>query len=169
MVMTVEEVEGVVVVEDSEGIWLNLLGTKSLYHLRDGGNKKIGRIVSRHHLRAIGNAIVTVIEIILAVVVVEEGLIGLVPGDLPFLLCRHAVITIVDLPTEIDTEVEVAAEEIVAAIEGVVATGIAIRHHHEIGNVEPANAAAVDGGVTVKVPIPQQHQYLLVVTTQLPQ
>ena len=163
MVTTVEEVEGVEV-EDFEGIWLNPLGMKGLYRLRDGGSKRIGPIVSRHHLHATGNEIVIAIEIILAVVVVGEVLIGRVPGDLRFLLCHRAVTT-GDLPTGIAMEAEVVAEGIVAAIGGEVGTGIAIRQHHGIGSVVPVNVAVVDGGVIARVPI--QHQYLLVAVTRL--
>lgn len=160
--MTVEEVEGAEEEEDFEGIWWNLLGMKSLYHLRDGGSKRIGPIVSHHHLPA---GIVIVIEIILAVVAVGEVLIGRVPGDLRFLLCHRAV-TIGDHPTGIATEAEVVAEGIAAVIGGEVATGIAILRHQEIENVGPASVAAVGGGVIARVPI-QQHQYLPVAATRL--
>lgn len=161
--MTVEEVEGAEE-EHFEGRWWNPLGTKSLYHLRDGGSKRIGPIVSRRHLLATGNAIVSAIEITLAVVAVGEVLIGRVPGDLRFLLC-HRAITIGDLPTGIATEAEVVAEGIAAAIGGEVETGIVILCHQEIGNVGPASVAAVDGGVIARVPI--QHQYLPVAATRL--
>jgi hypothetical protein len=164
--MTVEEVEGEEEEEeeDFEGIWWNPLGMKSLYHLRDGGSKRIGPIVSRRHLPA-GIAIVIVIEIILAVGEVGEVLIGRVPGDLRFLLCHRAV-TIGDHPTGIATEAEVVAEGIAAAIGGEVVTGIVILCHREIENVGPASVAAVGGGVIARVPI-QQHQYLPVAAARL--